>query len=366
MPQTTERRDPDQVLRALEPWLTQRMGVERLDSLQVAAPEGHGFSNDTFMVDAVVEGEPTPLVVQAAPTGEGLFPEYQIARMAKVQQDLRDHSVVPVANVRWYEEDPSLLGAPFYVMDRMRGRVPDESPKPYHSDGWLLSAAPEERRQLWLSMLQAMAELHRIEVAPHFSYLTETRWGISLDADPAKERLRQWSDYTIWASEDGELPKALMRAWEVLGAALPPRPERLSIGWGDAKLGNLMCSGFEVVALLDWELCGVGPAEEDLMNQLAVDAVLADVSRVERLDGLPSQSETVSLYEELLQRKLLGTDWWYAFALAKMTAEIHRILVQRRKLGSLPAGIDLESANIALPRLLRELETFSSSDRTTT
>ena len=113
---------------------------------------------------------------------------------------------MPVAHVRWYEQDPAALGAPFYVMDRIEGRVPDESPTAVSRRGWVFEARPEERRQLWLSMLDAMARLHRLDVAPHFDYLTETRWGMPLDADPAAERVRQWRDYTIWASDDDELP----------------------------------------------------------------------------------------------------------------------------------------------------------------
>ncbi len=358
MTQTTKRRDPDDVRRALASWMEPRLDGRELTALQVEAPAGHGFSNDTFMVDAVVDGSTMPLVVQAAPISEGLFPEYPIARMARIQQDLRDHSDVPVAGVRWLEEDRSPLGAPFYVMDRTEGRVPDESPKAYHAAGWVFEAGPQERRQLWLSMLDAMARLHRVDVTPTFDYLTETRWGMPLDADAGAERVRQWRDYTIWASDDDEPPATLMVAWDALGAALPPQTTRLSIGWGDAKLGNIMFSGFDVVALLDWELCGVSVAEEDLMNQLAVDAVLADIVGVPRIEGLPSRAETVSLYEDQLQREMLGTNWWYVFALAKMTAEIHRILRQMRTLGGMPDGIDLESVNSALPRLVRELDTL--------
>jgi aminoglycoside phosphotransferase (APT) family kinase protein len=355
---TTKRRDPDDVRSALASWIVPRLGGRTLDDLKVALPLGHGFSNDTLMVDAVVGGVAMPLVVQAAPTGEGLFPEYQIALMARIQRDLGQHSDVPVATVRWHEEDPAPLGAPFYVMDRVVGRVPDESPKAYHAAGWLFEARPDERRHLWLSMLDAMARLHRLDVAPVFDYLTETRWGMPLDADPAMARLHQWREYTIWAADADEPPPTLMAAWDALATALPPRATRLSIGWGDAKLGNILFRGFDVVALLDWELCGVAPAEEDLMNQLAVDAVLADVFRVPRADGFPSREESVSRYEELMQREMLGTNWWYVFALTKMAAEIHRILIQRRKLGGLPNDVDLESVNSAMPRLLRELETL--------
>ena len=297
-------------------------------------------------------------MIQAAPTAEGLFPEYPIARMARIQEDLRDHTDVPVANVRWLEEDPAILGAAFYVMDRIDGRVPDESPKAYHAAGWVAAATSEQRRQLWTSMLDSMARLHRLDVAAHFGYLCETRWGVDLDADPAAERVRQWRDYTVWASDDDELPPTLMRAWDALHVTLPPRPTVLSIGWGDAKLGNVMFRGFDVVALFDWELCGVGPAEEDLMNQLAVDAVLADVFQVPRIDGFLSREDTVAVYEELLGREMVGTNWWYVFALAKMAAEIHRILRQTRKLGGMPTDIDVEAVNSAMPRLRRELETL--------
>jgi aminoglycoside phosphotransferase (APT) family kinase protein len=353
---TTKRRDPEEVRRVLEMWLPLRLGGRELHSLGVTAPIGHGYSNDTLMVDAVVDGAAVPMVVQAAPTGEGLFPEYSIARMAKLQLDLRDHAEVPVANVLWLEEDPAVLGAPFYVMDRIEGRVPDESPKAYHAAGWVFEASPTERRQLWMSMLDAMARLHRLDVAADFAYLTETRWGMALDADPAAERVRQWREYTVWASDTDDPPPGLLDAWDVLSETSPRRPERLSIAWGDAKLGNVMFSGFDVAALFDWELCGVGPAEEDLMNQLAVDAVLADMFGVPRIDGFLSSEETVESYEQLLGREMIGTNWWYVFALAKMAAEIHRILRQTRKLAGVATTVDLESLNVAMPSLRRELQ----------
>ena len=353
---TTKRRDPDDVRRALESWLPGRLDGRRLDDLRVTPPHGHGFSNDTLVVDAVVDGAPMPLVVQAAPTGEGLFPDYEIARMAQVQQDLRDHSDVPVASVRWLEEDPAILDGAFYVMDRLDGRVPDESPKAYHLAGWVSEAATEQRQRLWQSTLEAMAKLHRLDVATHFGYLTGTRWGMAFDADAAPERVHQWRDYTIWSSDDDDPPQPLLGAWDALEASLPPRPPVLSIGWGDAKLGNVMFDGFDVIALFDWELCGVGPAEEDLTNLLAVDAVLAELFGVRRIDGFASRDQTIASYEELLGRELVGTNWWHVFAVAKMAAEIHRILRQMRKHGGMPADVDVEALNGALPALRRALE----------
>jgi len=355
---TTKRRDPEDVRRALERWLPGRLDGRTLEDLRVAPPQGHGFSNDTLIVDAIVDGQELSLVIQAAPTAEGLFPEYPIARMARIQQDLRDHADVPVANVRWLEEDPAVLGAAFYVMDRLDGRVPDESPMAYHAAGWVAAGTPEQRRQLWLSTLESMAGVHGADVAANFGYLRESRWGMDLDADAAAERVRQWRDYTVWASDDDDPPPTLLRAWDALQATHPPSPNALSIGWGDAKLGNVMFRGFDVVALFDWELCGVGPAEEDLMNLLAVDSILADLFQVPRTDGFLSREETVASYERLLDREMVHTNWWHVFAVAKMAAELHRIIRQSLKLGDGPTGVDLEAANSILPRLRLELETL--------
>ena len=117
-----------------------------------------------------------------------------------------------------------------------------------------------------------------------------------------------------------------------------------------------MFDGFDVVALLDWELVGVGPAEEDLTNLLVVDTVLAAFAQVPRAEGFGTFEETVEDYQELLGRELVGVTWWYAFGVAKMAAECDRILRQSRKLGGMPEGVDLEALNIAIPHLAPALD----------
>ena len=121
--------------------------------------------------------------------------------MAEVQRDLRDPPTSPSRTSGWLEEDPAVLGAPFYVMDMVDGVVPDESPVPYPIGGWVFGATPAQRTSMWTSLLEAMAKLARLDVGKDFPYLTGTRWGMPLDADPAPERVRQWREYTIWASE---------------------------------------------------------------------------------------------------------------------------------------------------------------------
>jgi aminoglycoside phosphotransferase (APT) family kinase protein len=236
-------------------------------------------------------------------------------------------------------------------MDRVEGQVPPESPVGYHSAGWVFDATPDQRRQMWLSTLDAMSRLHRVEVEPHFSYLAEPRWGMSFDSDPAAERLRQWRKFTIWAcASDGEEPSAtLMHAFDYLEKKLPPRPDRLSIHWGDGKLGNLMYRDFSVVAIFDWELCGLSAAEEDFMNVIALDDMLGRMRGLQRLQGFLSNEESIAAYQGMLGRRLVGPNWWYAFVLVRVAAIMHRMTLQRRAAGDLPPDADLEEANGAMP-----------------
>jgi aminoglycoside phosphotransferase (APT) family kinase protein len=354
---TTRRRDPQQVGVALESWLGTRLGPDRrLDALHVERPDGHGYSNDTLLVDAVVDGIDLRWVVQVAPAEAGLFPEYAIGRMARVQADLRDRSAVPVADVVWSEPDPGVLGAPFYVMGRVGGRVPDESPMPYHAAGWVAAATADERSQLWASMLGALGALQAVDAEAGFDYLTEGLWGMPLDADPAAQRVQQWRAYTEWAADDGPPLAALVDAWDHLERTVPAGPERLGVNWGDAKLGNIMFDGFDVAALLDWELVGISAAEEDVTNLLVVDTVLAAFAGVPRAEGFGSIDATVAAYEENIERELVGVRWWYAFGATKMAAECDRILRRYQRMGTIPTGTDLAPLNIAVPHIAPALE----------
>ena len=54
---------------------------------------------------------------------------------------------VPVPMIWFTEADPGVLGAPFYVMDRVRGRVPGDVPS-WHRKGWTVDLPPERRSRL--------------------------------------------------------------------------------------------------------------------------------------------------------------------------------------------------------------------------
>ena len=66
------------------------------------------------------------IVVRIQPTGYQVFPEYDLSLQYRVMKILGEQSSIPVPRMFWMEEDESVLGAPFYVMERVEGRIPSE------------------------------------------------------------------------------------------------------------------------------------------------------------------------------------------------------------------------------------------------
>jgi hypothetical protein len=72
------------------------------------------------------------------------------------------------------------LGAPFYVMDRVRGRVPGDVPS-WHRKGWTVDLTPAERTRLHDNGLAALVALHRVDWRPGLGFLDPPGAGSALD-----------------------------------------------------------------------------------------------------------------------------------------------------------------------------------------
>ena len=112
------------------------------------------------------------------PSGTTIFREPDVLREARVLQGLAA-TAVPVPEVRWIEPDPSVLGAPFFVMERVAGRVPLGKPS-IHTVGWLPELTDRERERLWASALEVLVALHAVE--------WETTHAFLLDGDAGERR----------------------------------------------------------------------------------------------------------------------------------------------------------------------------------
>jgi len=134
-------------------WMAQRIpGASGLRLTDFSYPRGAGQSHETILFDAHwrEDGQDRSqgCVVRIKPSEFTVFPDNLFDEQYRVMKVLHDGGYVRVAQPLWFEEDPAILGAPFFVMAKVHGRVPVSIP-PYARSGWLADASPAQRRHLW-------------------------------------------------------------------------------------------------------------------------------------------------------------------------------------------------------------------------
>jgi aminoglycoside phosphotransferase (APT) family kinase protein len=209
-------------------------------------------------------------------------------------------------------EDESVLGVPFYVMEYLEGAVVTDRVPPGLD-------SPEERRRLGLELVDALAVLHRVDLAS--TGLAEFGRATGYLERQVRRFLGLWE-----VNATRELP-----AVTELGAWLDAhRPEsgKATVVHGDYRLGNILVSldaPARVVAILDWELATVGDPLADLGYLVATysDADspggAMELSPATRAAGFPSRPELVERYVDRTGRPVGSLAWYEALALWKAT-----------------------------------------------
>lgn len=85
-----------------------------------------------------------------------------MAEQYRVIRTVASRTRVPVPELLWLEPDPGPLGAPFFVMERVPGRVPPDVLPYTYGGNWLFDASEEDRARLERSTVRVLAELHTV------------------------------------------------------------------------------------------------------------------------------------------------------------------------------------------------------------
>ncbi len=345
MPQPHER-DLEKTRADLAAWGPSRLaGASTLEVRSLGGPENTGFSSDTLMYDLnwTENGahRHEPVVVRLRPGGYQVFPEYDITIQYRCMDILRTQGV-PVPKMMWLEEDESVLGAPFYVMERLDGDIPPDRP-PYHMEGWLLDSTPDQRRTLWMSGLEAMAQIHTCDwKALGFDFLDDRRYGaVGLD-----QQLGYYEYFLGWAMEGKPFPLAeKVLAWL---RANKPVDEPTRLCWGDSRIGNQIFRDYQCVAVLDWEMATLGNPARDLAWYMYLDRHHSEGIGVERMAGLPTREETVRYWESLTGLDGASTvDYYEIFSAFCFTVIMIRVAKQMKYYELLPEDSDFDVNNTA-------------------
>ncbi len=113
--------------------------------------------------------------------------------------------------------------------------------------------------------------------------------------------------------------------------------DRIGLVWGDARLGNVICSdGYEPAALLDWENGFVGPTDADVGWWMLSDRINHDLLAIPRLEGFPTYDEQLALYERAAGRSVGNVLYWEIFAALRMAHGVLRLADRMEQNGALP------------------------------
>lgn len=314
-----ETRDLEELAGRLTHWLSGRLpGAAGIAVTNLAYPRGAGQSHETVLFDAHwSEGgrdHAQGCVVRIKPRSFTVFPDNLFDEQHAIMKLLADEGEVRVARPLWFEEDPSVLGNAFFVMEKKQGRVPVSIP-PYAREGWLHDATPQQRRTLWESAVEQLALIQRVPVgkAPFLAGKGAAASGLAQEWD-------KYQRFTAWLEEVAPQP-VLRDALARLDAARPAQ-DPAGIVWGDARIGNMMFDEtFRVVAVMDWEQPSLGGALHDLAWFCTLSETMHGRSSTHGayLEGMGTREETIALWEQVSGKSAEGLGWYEEFTHFKMT-----------------------------------------------
>ncbi|BBX00755.1 aminoglycoside phosphotransferase [Mycolicibacterium moriokaense] len=323
---TLVQRDLAATRAQLQKWFKHRFAGEAVVSELSTANRAAGWSSESLVFSAEVDGATNEYVIRIPPSGGGIFREYDLGAQTLTQELLHEYGIATPSPIL-YEPDRAWIGSKFLVMPRIVGHTPSDTS--YATRGWMHDAGPEVQRRAHDGFLETLVRLQSVPVdeAPWL----ERPAGFGVSAE-----LAWWHEYARWGS-DNQVPDVLTEAFEWLRRRQPDETAPPTICWGDARMSNAIFDDTgRLVGALDWEQACVCPAEADFAWWLATRKQMLEVNGLDldpELPGFDSRTAVARRFEEMIGRELENLDWYEIFAMVRMGCCIMRTQVLLRNNG---------------------------------
>jgi aminoglycoside phosphotransferase (APT) family kinase protein len=292
-----------------------------------------GHSNLTYLL---TDTDGREAVIRRPPMGELLPKAHDMGREFKIISGLGPTDV-PVATAYGYCEDPSVIGAHFYIMSKVEGRAmyDDED-----VEAWL---SMDARVRMADSFIETLAKLHSVipadvgldDLGRHDGYVAR--------------QLRTW--YGSWtASAEGAKydDDRIHSLHEMFQNNLPEQgPAR--VVHGDYGPHNCMVDADgNIVAVLDWEISTLGDPMADFayaVNGWGDPDVEGDSGisgGATTAPGFPSRDRLIERYAEITRADLSQLSFYRSFNYFKTACILHGVYSRYMEGQKSTVGIDVE------------------------
>lgn len=271
-----------------------------------AEPVGDGHSNVTYLIrrggaEVVLRRPPRPPL---PPSAHDVLREARLLRAVE-SQPVRTPRVLATC------EDDAVIGAPFYVMEKVEGEV-ITTQVPAALD------TPQQRARIVDELVDALVEVHAVD------WRACGLEGYGKPTGYLERQLRRFGG--LWehnkTREIATLDK--VTAWLV---ANRPESGPATIVHGDYRLGNTMFAPeppARLVAIFDWELATIGDPLADVGYLAATyaqegeaEGTIFSLGAVTTQPGFPTRAELIAHYEQRSGRSMSSVAWYATLALWK-------------------------------------------------
>ncbi|MGH8013115.1 MAG: phosphotransferase family protein [Candidatus Binataceae bacterium] len=274
-----------------------------------------GHSNEVHLIH--FDGKSWAL--RRPPRGPLLPTAHDVLREYRVLKALQD-TPVPVPRVYASCEDSGYIGAPFYLMEFMRGSVIRSGLIPSAEKSF--ADTPERRRAVSEGMIDLLVKLQNVD------WRAVGLEGFGRPEGYIERQLRRWIDQLERTLPLTRPLPVMTRIRDWLKAHVP-QAQLATIVHGDFKLDNVMWDpdGAEArpIALFDWEMSTIGDPLADLGWMVTYWTDPSDsetrrgvVSSMEAEPGFYVRGEMVELYERRTGRTMRDFTFYQVFSLFKL------------------------------------------------